>query len=929
MDENTTLNPAAEPVDDSFAGLPEAGVMPINVEDEMQNSYIDYSMSVIVGRALPDARDGLKPVHRRCLFTMSELKNTHDKPHKKSARIVGEVMGKYHPHGDSSIYETIVRMAQPFSMRYMLVDGHGNFGSVDGDGAAAMRYTEVRMQRLAEDMLADLEKETVDMGPNYDETEIQPLVLPSKVPNLLLNGSVGIAVGMATNIPPHNLGELCDAVAHLVENPGCTIDDLMRFVKGPDFPTGAAICGVRAIESMYKLGRGVMSVRGTASIEERGNDSRIIITELPYGVNKAAMIEHIAELVKDKQIEGIRDIRDESKADVRVVVELKRDAMAQIVLNQLYKSSQLQTTFGATMLALDHGRPKVMNLKQLLRCFVDHRVEVITRRAKFDLRKARERCHILEGFRVALDNMDEIVRIIRASRDDAEVRARFHEQFGLDDLQTGAILEMRLRQLTGLARDKIEDEYRAILLRIEDLEDILAKPSRVLDIIKSDCAELKLKYADERRTEIQPLETEVNMEDLIANEPCIVTLSNRGYIKRTPLADLSEQGRGGKGRRGAKLRDEDFVIRLFTPMTHDKLVFITSHGRIFTEKTWQIPEGDLASLGKPLVNVLQLRPEIPEGRTIADPDDGNKQKHIPPRPAERVIDITPIEDFADDKYLFFATRKGIVKRTRLSEFKNVHKAGINAIKIDDDDELINALLVEDDDEVVLVTALGRSARFKVSETRAMGRAARGVKGIRLKGVTVQTDADDPAEENADNADNIDNADDAPEAASEANEANEAPAPDPTDPNAPRDSVRALVKVDSDPDARILVIVEQGYGKLTRFDAYPTKHRGTGGVKSIDTSARNGTVVFASEVKTDDSLMVITVNGITLRTAVSSIRETGRIAKGVRIVRVDDDDKVASAAVVEKNDADPAPAAAEAASDIAADTSAPAAVPTEE
>ena len=884
MDEITNQNPAAEPADEALANLPELGVMPINVEDEMQNSYIDYSMSVIVGRALPDARDGLKPVHRRCLYTMSELSNTHDKAHKKSARIVGEVMGKYHPHGDSSIYETIVRMAQPFSMRYMLVDGHGNFGSVDGDGAAAMRYTEIRMQRLAEDMLEDLEKDTVDMGPNYDETLEQPLVLPSKVPNLLLNGSVGIAVGMATNIPPHNLGELCDAVVHLVDNPACVIDDLMQFVKGPDFPTGASICGVRAIESMYKLGRGAMTVRGIAQIEEHGNDSRIIITELPYGVNKAAMIEHIAELVKDKQIEGIRDIRDESKSDVRVVVELKRDAMAQVVLNQLYKSSQLQTTFGATMLALDHGRPKVMNLKQLLRCFIDHRIEVITRRTKFDLRKARERCHILEGFRIALDNMDEIVRIIRASRDDAEVRARFLENFGLDDLQSNSILEMRLRQLTGLARDKIEDEYRAILLKIEDLEDILAKPARILDIIKADCAELKNKYGDARRTEIQPLETEVNMEDLIANEPCIVTLSNRGYIKRTPLATLSEQGRGGKGRRGAKLRDEDFVIRLFTPMTHDKLVFVTSHGRIFTEKAWRLPEGDLTSLGKPLVNVLQLRAEITEGKT------DHEGKPIPPRAAERVIDITPIEDFADDKYLFFATRKGIVKRTRLSEFKNVHKAGINAIKIDDDDELVDAILVEDDDEVILVTANGRSARFKVSEIRAMGRTARGVKGIRLKGVTIQTDADESGEPNEQ------------EEQAETNELMDA-----ADASAPRDSVRALVKVDNDPDAKIIVIVEKGFGKLTRFDAYPTKHRGTGGVKSIDTGDRNGTVVFASEVKTDDSLMVITVNGITLRTAVNTIRETGRIAKGVRIVRVNDDDRVASAAVVE-NDGTDAPAA---------------------
>ena len=871
-DENTIPEPE---VDETLAAMPEPGITPINVEDEMQNSYIDYSMSVIVGRALPDVRDGLKPVHRRCLFTMSELGNTHDKPHKKSARVVGDVMGKYHPHGDSSIYDTIVRMAQPFSMRYLLVDGHGNFGSIDGDGAAAMRYTEVRMQRLAEDMLEDLEKDTVDMGPNYDETLEQPLVLPSKLPNLLLNGSSGIAVGMATNIPPHNLNELCDAIMHLVDNPQCTIDDLMVYVKGPDFPTAGIICGRNAIASMYKTGRGAMRVRGRAEIIEHGNDSRIIVTELPYVVNKAAMIENMANLVKDKVIEGIRDIRDESKADIRIVIELKRDAMPQVILNLLYKHTQLQTTFGATMLALDHDRPKVMNLKQLLRCFVDHRVEVIVRRTKFDLRKAQERCHILEGFRIAIDNMDDIVHIIRNSKDDAEARARMNERFGLSDVQCNAILDMKLRQITGLARDKVETEYNAILLRIADYQDILANPQRVLDIIKADCAMLKEKYGDERRTEITYADGEVNMEDIIANEPCVVTLSNRGYIKRVSLSEFEEQGRGGKGKKGAKLKDGDFVFKVFNPMTHDRLLFFTSHGRLFTEKAYNIPEAERTSFGKPLVNMLLLRSEIGEGKM------DNEGTALVPRPSEKVLDILSIDDFRDDQYVFFATAKGVVKKTRLSEFSNVHKAGIIAIRIDDDDELIGVTLVQDGDSMILVTANGQSMRFKTADVRAMGRAARGVRGIRLAGVKVVT-------EEADEAD-----------------VQEAEVPE----TGPSDSLRALVKVGNDPGSRILVIVENGYGKCTEFEAYPSHRRGGKGVKSIDTGERNGKVVFAAAVHRalaateetlavrGDSIMVITEKGLTIRTSVDTIRETGRVAKGVKVVDVAEDDRVVSATVI--------------------------------
>ena len=901
-------------VDETLAAMPEPGIAPINVEDEMQNSYIDYSMSVIVGRALPDARDGLKPVHRRCLYTMSELGNTHDKPHKKSARVVGDVMGKYHPHGDSSIYDTIVRMAQPFSMRYLLVDGHGNFGSIDGDGAAAMRYTEVRMHQMAEDLLEDLEKETVDMGPNYDETLVQPLVLPSKVPNLLLNGSTGIAVGMATNIPPHNLNELCDAVVYLVDNPACTVDDLVKFVKGPDFPTAGIVCGVQPILSMYRTGRGAIRVRGRAEIVENGGDARIIITEIPYVVNKAMMIEHMAELVKEKVIEGIRDIRDESKADVRVVVELKRDAMPQVVLNLLYKHTQLQTTFGATMLALDHGRPKVMNLKQLLRCFVDHRIEVITRRTKFDLRKAQERCHILEGFRIAIDNMDEIVRIIRSSRDDAEARTRMNERFGLSEIQCNAILDMRLRQLTGLARDKVEAEYNAILLRIADLQDILANPERILLIIKEDCAGLKAKYGDARRTEIAFADGEVDMEDIIANEPCVITLSNRGYVKRVPLGDFEEQGRGGRGRKGAKLKDGDFVLRVFNTMTHDRLLFFTSHGRLFTEKAYQIPEADRTSFGKPLVNVLMLRAEVGDGRVA---DDGAT---IAPRAAERVLDIIAIDDFAEDRYVFFATAKGVVKKTRLSEFRNVHKAGINAIRIEDDDELIGVTLVGDGDEMLLVAASGQSVRFKTSDVRPMGRIARGVRGIRLAGV--KPVLEDAAEEGVDV------------------ETSEESAGEVESPSDGVDSLRALVKVENDPAASVLLIVENGFGKCTDFAAYPTHRRGGKGVKSIDTGARNGQVVFAGAVhraveatETEpagrgDSIMVVTEQGLIIRTAVDAIPQTGRIAKGVRVVRLGEGDKVVSATAVTNGDEadnaetpDPAPESASDAPEAAAAPSA--------
>jgi DNA gyrase subunit A len=574
----------------------EQGLRNINIEEEMSSSYIDYSMSVIIGRALPDARDGLKPVHRRVLFTMYELGNVHNKPYKKSARIVGDVMGKYHPHGDQAIYDTLVRMAQDFSMRYPLIDGWGNFGSIDGDSPAAMRYTEARMDKMTDEMLDDIEKQTVDFKPNYNEEFFEPVVLPSRLPNLLLNGSTGIAVGMATNIPPHNLRELVDGITHYVDNPDCTIDDLMQFVKGPDFPTGATICGTRAIEAMYKLGRGQMMVRGKAEVVEYKNKEAIIITEIPYMVNKANMIEKMADLVNNKVIEGISDIRDESKSDIRVVIELKRGAIGQVVLNNLYKHTQLQTTFGAIMLAIDEGRPKVMNLKELFRCYVDHRFTVITRRTKFDLAKAEARKHILEGLLIALDNMDEVVAIIRASKNRDEAKGRLVERFAFSEKQVDAILEMRLYQLTGLERDKVEAEMRSIIEQISYLNSLLADHSKIYALIKQDLLDIKAKFVtsskrdDCRRTQIVPMENEVNMEDLIADEPCVITLSHRGYVKRVPLTVYREQKRGGRGITGAAIKEEDFIKTVFVADTHDTLLFFTNTGRVFAERAFEIPK---------------------------------------------------------------------------------------------------------------------------------------------------------------------------------------------------------------------------------------------------------------------------------------------------------------------------------------------------
>ncbi len=700
--------------DEVVEGAPESGFLEeVNIEEEMSRDYIDYSMSVIVGRALPDVRDGLKPVHRRCLFAMHKLGNEWNTKHVKSARVVGDVIGKYHPHGDSAVYETIVRMAQPFSLRVPLVDGHGNFGSIDGDGAAAMRYTEVRMQRVTEELLGDLEKDTVDMAPNYDETLEEPTVLPAKLPNLLLNGSAGIAVGMATNIPPHNLGELCDGIDYYVQHrEDCTVDDLMQFVKGPDFPTGAQICGRNGINAMYKLGKGQLTVRGKAEVEiEKNGRERIIITEIPYGVNKTEMIKHMAELVKDKVVEGISDIRDESKDDIRVVVEVKKGAMGEVVLNRLYKHTALQTTFGAIMLAIVGGRPKILNLKEFFKCYVDHRFEVITRRTRFELKKAQARKHIIDGLLLAIDNLDEVVKLIRGSKNREEAKVALQGRFGFTDLQVNAILEMRLYQLTGLERDKLEEELAKLLAAIAEYEAILADPEKVYALIREDLADLKMRYCAKddakRRTELVADANEVSVKDLIPDEPCVITLSNRGYVKRVALTEYREQKRGGHGVKGAQVKEEDFIRLVFVAETHDELMFFTNTGRLFVKGAYEIPEAQKTSFGRPLVNLLNLQ----EG--------------------EQVLQLLPIRSFEGDVDVFFATREGTVKKTLLGDYQNVNKSGIRAINIDEGDELVNVRLVKPDEDVLMMTKNGRAMRFAATDVRRMGRTATGVRGIRL------------------------------------------------------------------------------------------------------------------------------------------------------------------------------------------------------
>ncbi len=684
-------------------------IMPINIEDEMKKSFIDYAMSVIVQRALPDVRDGLKPVHRRILYAMNSAGFTPDKPHRKSATTVGEVLGKYHPHGDSSVYDAMVRMAQDFSQRYMLIDGHGNFGSIDGDSAAAMRYTEARMSKIAVELLRDIEKETVDFVPNYDESLKEPAVLPSRFPNLLVNGSNGIAVGMATSIPPHNLGEVIDCVVANIDNPEIELDDMFKYIKGPDFPTGAIIMGREGIKKAYSTGRGKVTVRAKAEIEEMsGNKQRIVVTEIPYQVNKATMIEKIADLVKEKKVEGISDLRDESdRSGMRIVIELKRDVNANIILNQLYKHTQMQDTFSIIMLALVKGQPKVLNLKSIITHYIDHQKDVVTRRTQYELKKAEARAHILEGLRIALDNIDEIINILRSSKNVAEAKERMMAKFGLTEIQAEAIAEMRLRSLTGLERGKIEEEYLGLIKNIEYLRSLLASEHKLLMVIKDELLEVKKRYADERRTQITAAAEEFDAEDFIEEQEVAVTITHFGYIKRLPADTYKSQKRGGRGITGLQTREEDFVEHLFITSTHNYILFFTNKGKMYKLKTYQIPEAGRQAKGTALVNLLQL-----------DPD-------------EKVSAVIKIKDFDDGKYLIFMTKHGTIKKTELKEYDTSRNTGITAISLNEKDELIGVKLTRGTTELIAATKNGMSIRFPESDVRPMGRGTRGVRGISL------------------------------------------------------------------------------------------------------------------------------------------------------------------------------------------------------
>ena len=855
--------------------------LPISLEDEMRRSYLDYAMSVIVGRALPDARDGLKPVHRRVLFAMHELSNDWNKAYKKSARIVGDVIGKYHPHGDTAVYDTIVRMAQDFSLRYMLVDGQGNFGSVDGDNAAAMRYTEVRMAKIGHQLLEDLDKETVDFGPNYDGSEHEPLVMPARIPNLLINGSSGIAVGMATNIPPHNLNEVVAGCLALLENPALTIDELIEYIPAPDFPTAALIYGVMGVREGYKTGRGRVIMRGRTHIEdmEKGNNRQaIIIDEIPYQVNKKTLIEKVAELVNEKKIEGISDIRDESdKSGMRVVIELKRGEVAEVILNNLYKQTQLQDTFGMNMVALVDGQPRLLNLKQMLECFLSHRREVVTRRTVFELRKARERGHILEGLAVALSNVDEIIALIKAAPTPADAKRGLMErqwrsamveemlvraasdasrpdglapEFGLSeqgyrlsDAQAQAILELRLQRLTGLEQDKIVSEYKDVMARILDLLDILARPERITEIIVGELTVIRDQFGDERRSEIVLHTQELGIEDFITPQDMVVTLSHGGYIKAQPLADYRAQRRGGRGKQAAAIKDEDFVDHLFVANTHDYILCFSNRGRCYWLKVYEAPQGSRASRGKPIVNLFPLE----EG--------------------ERINAVLPVKEFSDDQYVFMATVMGTVKKTPLSDYSNPRKAGIIAVALDEGDYLVGVELTNGQSDIVLVSNAGKAVWFDEEDVRPMGRGARGVRGMRLQ---------------------------------------------------PEQSVISLLVAESDQQT-VLVATENGYGKRTVLADFRHSGRGTQGVRAIADSERNGTVVGAKLVNDEDEIMLITTGGVLIRTRVAEIRGMGRATQGVTLISLDDGEKLAGLEkIVETVGEIEAEATGEVADEVAAD-----------
>ena len=784
-----------------------------NIEEEMRTSYIDYAMSVIVSRALPDVRDGLKPVHRRILYSMYEDGITSDKPYRKCANTVGSVLGRYHPHGDSSVYDAMVRMAQDFSMRYMLIDGHGNFGSIDGDGAAAMRYTEARMAKIAEQMLVDIEKNTVDFMPNYDDRLQEPTVLPAKVPALLVNGSSGIAVGMATNIPPHNLSEVIDGVIKVIDEDNITDEDLMKVIKGPDFPTEGIILGREGIKEAYTTGRGKITVRAEAEIEEmNGNKRRIVVSSLPYQVNKARLIENIAVLTRDKRIEGISDIRDESDREhkVRIVIELKRDANPQVVLNQLYKNTQMQDTFGVIMIALVNGEPKLLTLKQCLEYYIDHRKDVILRRTKFDLDKAEARAHILEGLRIAIDNIDEVIKIIRESYDDA--KEKLMERFGLSEIQAQAILDMQLKRLSGLQREKIEEEYNELMKLIARLKEILASETLVYQLIKEELLEIKEKFGDERKTKIVAAEGEIDMDDLIKEEQTIVALTNFGYIKRAPIDTYRSQRRGGKGITGIATREEDFVKKIFTASTHDTILFFSNKGKMYKLRGYEIPEAGRTAKGTAIVNLLSL-----------DAD-------------EKVSTIIPIQNFAEGKYLLFATKNGLIKKTALTEYVSSRKTGLQAISLKEDDELIDVKLTDGQDNVVLVTRNGMCITFDEKDVRAVGRVSQGVLGIR-----------------------VDN----------------------------DDCVIGMESVIRDSKATLLAITENGFGKRTELDEYRVQIRGGKGVITYKVTAKTGKIVGIKIVTENDDVMMITDTGTVIRLEVKEISVLGRSTQGVTLMRTNE------------------------------------------
>ena len=797
-------------------------ILPVNLEQEMRNSYIDYAMSVIVSRALPDVRDGLKPVHRRILYAMQEAGMTSGKPYKKSARIVGEVLGKYHPHGDSSVYDAIVRMAQDFSMRYMLADGHGNFGSVDGDPPAAMRYTEVRMAKIAELMLQDIDKDTVDFVPNYDESLKEPSVLPSKFPELLVNGTSGIAVGMATNIPPHNMSEVIDGVLMLIDNPDASVEELMTVIKGPDFPTGGLIMGTTGIRDAYTTGRGSVKMRAKAHIETMSNGKpRIVVTELPYQVNKARLIEKIAELARDKQIEGITDLRDESdRKGMSIVIELRKDINPDIMLNQLYKHTQLQDTFGVIMLALVDNQPRILTLKQVLHYYIQHQEDVITRRTRYELSKAEARAHILEGLTIALDHLDAVITTIRESQTADIARNALMDGFKLSEKQAQAILDLRLQRLTGLEREKIEEEYQEVLKKIEWLKSVLADESKIMTIIKEELTAVKEKYGDARRTAITYDMSEMREEDLIADEDVVLTISHNNYIKRMKLDTYNKQNRGGQGILGMSTKEGDFVENILITTTHHTILFFTSRGRVHYLKAYQIAEASRQARGTALINLLKL-------------DKG-----------EKITAVLQVREYNPAKFLFMATRKGIVKKVQLSEFNTTRKLGVIALKLDDDDELIGVKQTDGQKQIVIGTRNGYAIIFDEEEVRSMGRIARGVKGIKLR------DGDEVVG---------------------------------------MDTIKR--------GSEILTVTAGGYGKRTKVEEYTTHHRGAMGVINLRVTEKTGEVIGLKVVRDGQELMLISTNGIIIRTGLDKISVIGRASQGVIIMKTAEDDKVASMAIL--------------------------------